>query len=100
MDEANRTQLDEQFFKACYGLLFFGVPNRGLRNEPLLFTVIGKKPSERLIRDLIVDHESEPSALLRTLADKFSRCTNIQDFHTVVFYETELSRTVEVCIHT
>ncbi|MCJ1459344.1 hypothetical protein MMC28_009721, partial [Mycoblastus sanguinarius] len=54
-DETNRTSKDEQFFKVCYGLIFFGVPNLGLRNEELLTTVIGKRPSERLIRDLIVD---------------------------------------------
>lgn len=97
MDETSRTLEDERFFKACYGLMFFGVPNLGLRHEPLLAAVIGKRPSERLIRGLIVDEESEPSTLLRALAANFVRCCKAQDFQIISFYETEKSHTLQVC---
>ena len=96
-DESNRTSADEQLFKACYGLLMFGVPNLGLRHQQLLAAVIGKKPSESLIRDLIVDTESEPPALLRALAANFDRCCKAQKFEIVSFYETIRSCTLEVC---
>ena len=98
-DERSRTSEDEQLHKACYGLVFFGVPNLGLRHQELLSTVIGRKPSERLIRDLIVDQDSEASPLLRELDEKFKRCAKAQELHVVSFYETKASHTVEVCAH-
>ena len=97
MDDTIRSPKDEQLCKACYGLLFFGVPNLGLRHKRLLETVMNARPSERLVRDLIVDKESEPSPLLRVLAKNFMRCCKAQDFQIVLFYETEASHTVEVC---
>lgn len=96
-DKGSRTLEDEQLHKACYGLIFFGVPNRGLRHQELLSTVLNKRPSERLIRDLIVDQDSEASPLLRELDEKFKRCAEAQELHVVSFYETKTSPTVEVC---
>ncbi|KAM5342890.1 hypothetical protein ACJ41O_013856 [Fusarium nematophilum] len=57
--------------KASYGLLFFGVPNLGLRNDQLR-TLVRGQPNEALIHDLLVDNDSEPSAFLKRLADQFS----------------------------
>ncbi|OJD34863.1 protein serac1 q2tbm9 [Diplodia corticola] len=93
--EIGRNKQDEQLFKACYGLLFFGVPNLGLRHEELLGAVIGKMPSENLIRDLIVTKESEPSAFLTALSESFVTCCKLQEFKVVAFYETLNSNTLE-----
>nr|KMM72211.1 hypothetical protein CPAG_08509 [Coccidioides posadasii RMSCC 3488] len=56
---------------ACYGLLLFGVPNLGLRNEQLSSIVKGQ-PNEGLIRDLVVDRDSEPSPFLKRISGQFS----------------------------
>ncbi|KAI8950509.1 hypothetical protein F4801DRAFT_343355 [Xylaria longipes] len=43
--------------KACYGMLFFGVPNLGLRNDQLL-TIAQGEPNQALIESLVVDRDS------------------------------------------
>ncbi|RYP62421.1 hypothetical protein DL769_007310 [Monosporascus sp. CRB-8-3] len=77
---------------ACCGLLFFGVPNLGLRNEQLQSIVEGQ-PNQNLIRDLVVDSDSEPSTFLKRISNDFSDCCKGQ-YRVVSFYETELSPTV------
>lgn len=57
---------------ACHGMLFFGVPNLGLRQEQLCSIVKGK-PNERLIRDLVVDRDSEPHPFLNWLTNDFAQ---------------------------
>ncbi|KAI0010398.1 hypothetical protein F4779DRAFT_616681 [Xylariaceae sp. FL0662B] len=52
--------------QACCGLLFFGVPNLGLRNDQLQ-SIVGGQPNQDLIRNLVVDSDSEPSAFLRRM---------------------------------
>lgn len=99
LNEESRTSEEELLHNASYGFILFGVPNRGLRHQELLSTVINRRPSERLIRDLIVDQDSEASPLLRELDEKFRRCTEAQRLHVVSFYETKPSQTVEVCAH-
>lgn len=80
--------------QACCGLLFFGVPQLGLRNEKLASVVKGM-PNENLIRALVVDDESEPSAFLSRISDDFARC--FQDrLRVVSFYEGRRSATVDV----
>ncbi|RYP53591.1 hypothetical protein DL768_001455 [Monosporascus sp. mg162] len=79
---------------ACCGLLFFGVPNFGLRNEQLQSIVEGQ-PNQNLIRDLVVDSDSEPSAFLKRISNDFSNCYKGQ-YRVVSFYETKHSPTVQI----
>lgn len=79
---------------ACYGMLFFGVPNLGLRNEQLMNIVQGQ-PNEALIRDLVVDNDSEPSSFLRRISNHFSECCRNR-YRVVSLYERRQSPTVEV----
>ncbi|KAL8907863.1 MAG: hypothetical protein Q9171_005688 [Xanthocarpia ochracea] len=80
--------------KACYGLLFFGVPNHGLRNEQLKSIVQGQ-PNEALIRDLTVDDDSEPSAFLKRISNQFSECCKGQ-YKVIAFFERQRSPTVQL----
>jgi hypothetical protein len=80
--------------KACYGMLLFGVPNLGLRNEQLISIVKGQ-PNEVLIRDLVVDNDSEPSPFLKRISDQFSECCKGQ-YQVVSFFELKRSPTVQV----
>ncbi|KAL8766256.1 MAG: hypothetical protein Q9194_006318 [Teloschistes cf. exilis] len=80
--------------KACYGFLFFGVPNYGLRNEQLKSIVQGQ-PNEALIRDITVDDDSEPSSFLRRISSQFSECCKGQ-YPVVAFYERKHSPTVQL----
>jgi hypothetical protein len=63
--------------KSCYGLLLFGVLNLGLRNEQL-YSIVQAQPNRRLIQDLVVDHDSEPSPFLKRISDHFARCCTDQ----------------------
>ncbi|KAH8894167.1 hypothetical protein GQ53DRAFT_858785, partial [Thozetella sp. PMI_491] len=82
--------------KSCYGLLFFGVPNFGLRN-PQLVSIVQNKPNRVLVQDLVVDDDSEPSTFLKRLSDQFAGCCgNRFKYKIVSFYETKLSPTVEI----
>nr|XP_036586253.1 ankyrin repeat-containing protein [Colletotrichum truncatum]KAF6796660.1 ankyrin repeat-containing protein [Colletotrichum truncatum] len=77
---------------ACYALLFFGVPNLGLRNDQLR-TLVEGQPNEALIQDLLVDNDSEPSTFLKRLADQFSEsCKN--QYRVISFFERMLSPTL------
>ncbi|KAJ4181106.1 hypothetical protein NW759_017203 [Fusarium solani] len=80
--------------KASYGLLFFGVPNLGLRNDQLK-TLVRGQPNEALIHDLLVDNDSEPSAFLKRLADQFSESCK-GHYRVVTFFERMLSPTLEL----
>ena len=86
---------NEKLFRACYGFVFFGVPNGGLRNEQLR-AMVHSQPSAKLIDDLVVDSDSEAPPLLKALATKFQKCCMEQDFSIVSFYEREASHTVAV----
>nr|XP_036587170.1 ankyrin repeat-containing protein [Colletotrichum truncatum]KAF6797901.1 ankyrin repeat-containing protein [Colletotrichum truncatum] len=89
-----RSDAKSDFLKACFGLLFFGVPNLGLRNEQLR-TLVRGQPNEALIHDLLVDKESEPSTFLKRLADQFSESCQGR-YRVVSFFERQLSRTIEL----
>lgn len=85
-----------KIYKACCGLLFFGVPNYGLRNEQLE-TIVEGQPNQALIRALVVDNDSEPSAFLKRIADQFSECFKRQcSLRVVSLYERRKSSTVQV----
>ncbi|KAK2026075.1 ankyrin repeat-containing protein, partial [Colletotrichum zoysiae] len=89
-----RSEIKSDFSKATFGLLFFGVPNLGLRNEQLR-TLVRGQPNEGLINDLLVDDDSEPSSYLKGLADQFSE--TCRDYYRVVsFFERSLSPTIEL----
>lgn len=75
-------------------MLFFGVPNPGLRNEKLM-SIIQGQPNEVLIRDLVVDKGSELSPFLKRMFDQFSSCFKNQ-YRVVSFYERKFSPTVQV----
>ncbi|CVK92445.1 uncharacterized protein FMAN_07341 [Fusarium mangiferae] len=80
--------------KATYGLLFFGVPNLGLRNNQLE-TLVHGQPNQALIHDLLVDDDSEPSNYLKRLADEFSeRCKD--QYRVVSFFERRHSPTLKL----
>ncbi|MCJ1310783.1 hypothetical protein MMC25_004450 [Agyrium rufum] len=68
----------------------------GLHNESLLHLVAGQ-PNEDTIRDLRVTKESEPSAFLRELTEKFVRMCGRQrpGFEIVAYYEQRESATLE-----
>ncbi|KAK1579705.1 uncharacterized protein LY79DRAFT_652008, partial [Colletotrichum navitas] len=79
--------------KTCYALLFFGVPNLGLRNEQLRTMVCGQ-PNEALVHDLVVDNDSEASTFLKRLADDFAeKCKD--HYRVMSFFERMLSPTVQ-----
>ncbi|KAK1982091.1 ankyrin repeat-containing protein, partial [Colletotrichum cereale] len=89
-----RSDTKSDLSKATFGLLFFGVPNLGLRNEQLR-TLVRGQPNESLINDLLVDNDSEPSNCLKSLADHFSE--TCRDYYQVVsFFERSLSPTIEL----
>ena len=97
---ANNDRDDKQsidFLRSSYGMLFFGVPNLGLRNSQLQTMVIGQ-PNAHLVRDLVVDKDSEPSSYLKELSRKFMKCCKTQEprYEIVSYYERRESPIVEV----
>ncbi|CAG9939384.1 unnamed protein product [Clonostachys rosea f. rosea IK726] len=89
-----RSVEDSIISSASYGILFFGVPNLGLRNGQLR-TLVRGQPNEALIHDLLVDNDSEPSTFMKRLADHFSETCKGQ-YRVVTFFERILSPTLEV----
>ncbi|GAW12879.1 hypothetical protein ANO14919_022500 [Xylariales sp. No.14919] len=78
--------------ESSYGMVFFGVPNFGLRNIQLQSIVDGL-PNQNLINTLVVDNDSEPSPYLRRLTKDFAgRCK--EKYQVVSFFETKHSPTV------
>ena len=97
---ANSDRDDKQsidFIRSSYGMLFFGVPNLGLRNSQLQTMVVGQ-PNAHLVRDLVVDKDSEPSSYLKELGWKFMECCKTQEprYEIMSYYERRESPTVEV----
>ncbi|TGJ85219.1 hypothetical protein E0Z10_g3540 [Xylaria hypoxylon] len=66
-----RKKPPSDFSKLCVGLVFFGVPHHGLRNEQLVSIVKGQ-PNESLVSDLVVNADAEPSTLLRRITSHFA----------------------------
>ncbi|KAI9737021.1 MAG: hypothetical protein M1834_000610 [Cirrosporium novae-zelandiae] len=84
---------NQNIFKACHGLIFFGVPNLGLRSQTLKDMVSGQ-PNEQLVSDLIVNKDSESSSFLASLSERFAKCCKEQDLKIRSFYELDYSPTV------
>jgi hypothetical protein len=83
-------EIDKEIFNSIYGVLFFGVPNQGIRIEHWLPMVKGQ-PNENLVRDLGPD-----STYLRRLHEAFRTAFNFSDSKTVFIYETERTRVAKV----
>ena len=93
--ESGSKDVAKNIFKACYGLVFFGVPNLGLRHDQLR-TMAESKASETLIRDLVVDRDGEQSSLLKEMGKKFYDLCKSQHLHVDSYYERILSPAAEV----
>lgn len=76
--------------KSTIGLLFFGVPNRGLSIESLLPMVEGQS-NETFVKSLEPD-----SAFLEILHQNFATSFKFADSEIVSFYETSKSPTAQV----
>ncbi|KAJ9130493.1 Tetratricopeptide-like helical domain protein [Pleurostoma richardsiae] len=85
------------FFNSSYALVFFGVPNLGLRQGKLKEITAGQLNGQ-LIHDLELDTESEPTPYLRELKDKFNRCCRKQTppFRIVSYYEQKKTPTADM----
>ena len=86
-------RIDPDNARCVYGLLFFGVPNRGIRISQWL-PMVDKQPNESLVRNL------EPeSSYLRDLKDKFFSAFCYPNSRVVSVYETKKSKTAKVCTY-
>ncbi len=93
--EAESRDVVKEIFKTCYGLVFFGVPNLGLRHEQLR-EMAKSNPSENLINHLLVDNDSEQSAVLEDLNKKFHTLCKAQELRTDIYFEQRKGATVQV----
>jgi hypothetical protein len=78
--------------QCVYGLIFFGVPNRGIRITHWL-PIVDNQPNENLVRNL-----APGSHYLRNLHERFCRELGFATSKVVSVYETQRSRTAKVCI--
>ena len=83
-------EIYNDIFKSIYAVLFFGVPNQGIRIEHWLPMVRGQ-PNENLVRSLGYD-----STYLRSLHEEFRMVFNFRDSQVVSIYETERTRVIKV----
>jgi hypothetical protein len=88
----NGDEIDQENFNSIYGLLFFGVPNQGIRIEHWLPMVKGQ-PNEDLVRTLGLQ-----STYLRRLHEDFRAAFHFSDSEIICIYETELTRLARVRI--
>ncbi|VUC37866.1 unnamed protein product [Clonostachys rosea] len=86
-------ETDPSISRATYGILFFGVPNHGLRNEQLR-TLVDGQPNKAFINDLLVDDDSEASNFLKRLTAQFAESFKGY-YHIITFYERLPSPTLE-----
>jgi hypothetical protein len=82
-------------FKSCHALIFFGVPNLGLRNEQLKL-LVKDQDNENLVKDLVVDDDSRISPYLKSLNIRFLKSFQHKHLHIVSYFETRRSKTVKV----
>ncbi len=87
-----RLENDHAILRACIGLLFFGVPNRGLNNENLE-TLVKNQRNAPFVAGL-----KEGSELLRMLHQGLSNTykTTLTPCFVASFFETHDTNTVEV----
>src|ERR1700733_9796672 len=77
-------------FACIFGLLFFGVPNRGIRIAHWL-PIVKDQPNESLVRNLGPD-----SKYLRILHQNFCSVFTFRDAYVVSIYETLKSKVAKV----
>lgn len=86
----NGDDIDKENFSSVYGVLFFGVPNQGIRIEHWLPMVKGQA-NETLVRNL-----GPESTYLSGLHEDFRNAFDFPDSEVVFVYETERTRVAEV----
>ncbi|RDW65098.1 hypothetical protein BP6252_10749 [Coleophoma cylindrospora] len=80
---------------SCYSLIFFGVPNLGIRQEQLV-TLLKGQPNYALIMSLVMDNDTEPSDYLKSLNRSFLESFLFDDSPVISYYERLSTRTVKV----
>ena len=82
----------KSIFDSTHGIIFLGVPHRGLRVEHLLAMVEGQ-PNEEFVKSL-----KPESTYLDTLHQNFNEAVRGKNLTTYSFYETVQSNTAKVCL--
>jgi hypothetical protein len=91
----------EDVLESFLGVIFFGVPNQGIRFEELRHMVEGKRSAE-FVHSLLPDNDTEMSAILDALNTDFSRCAGKFRHSTkgglniLCYYEKDETRVSEV----
>lgn len=80
--------------RCIYGLIFFGVPNRGIRVEHWL-PMVNDQPNSELVRNL-----SPESSYLRDLQRNFDRYFQDPSSKILSIYETMRTKTAKVSLPT
>lgn len=80
---------DKKNYLSTRGILFFGVPHRGMDVSHLLRMAEGQ-PNLSLLVSLSKEHQ-----FLRNLDNAFQSIPHLKDSKIVSFYETNLSNTVK-----
>ncbi|KAF8252047.1 hypothetical protein K440DRAFT_658315 [Wilcoxina mikolae CBS 423.85] len=91
VEAARGNKSDQQVFNSTYGLIFFGIPSRGLAIESLR-TMVKEQPN----RDLI-EYLGSSSVFLAHLHNEFYREFTFDDSQVISIFETRTTPTVEVC---
>lgn len=78
-------------------MLFFGVPNLGLRYDQLR-TIVQDNPNKALVLSLVVDNDAEPSEYLRRISKDFSYACGGYKYEVVNFFERNPTPTVQVSV--
>lgn len=73
---------DQANLKATYSLLFFGVPNRGMKIKGFI-PIVEDRPNRYLVETL-----SNVSEVLREQSEKFPVIFHFRDSVVISFYET------------
>lgn len=87
--EPNADPVDSALLKATIGVLFFGVPNKGMDITATL-SIIGNQPNKVFLSSLGVD-----SPILADQAKSFPECFDSRDATIYSFYETCVSNTAK-----
>lgn len=87
---ARGSKSDQEVFISTYGLIFFGIPSRGLAIESLR-TMVKEQPN----RDLI-EYLGSSSVFLAHLHDEFYSEFTFDDSQVISIFETRTTPTVEV----
>jgi hypothetical protein len=85
---SQKDKKDEDVFRSSCGLVFFGVPARGLKNASLC-TMVRGQPNQRLIETLGSDND-----FLIYLQEEFHHHYDLPDSQILCVYETKETRTV------